>query len=89
LGVKRGVCSPDWFSEASKDKGGRACIPGRKQRRTIIRYDKRRYKKCDRIEIMFGRIKNWRRVETRYYRCPKIFLSAIASLHLSFTGYNS
>ncbi len=31
-----------------------------------------------RIEIMFGRLKDWRRVATRYDRCPKVFLSAIA-----------
>ncbi|WP_439650946.1 transposase [Phycobacter azelaicus] len=30
------------------------------------------------IEIMFGRLKDWRRVATRYDRCPKVFLSAIA-----------
>ena len=28
--------------------------------------------------IMFGRLKAWRRVATRYDRCPKVFLSAIA-----------
>jgi hypothetical protein len=27
---------------------------------------------------MFGGLKNWRRVATRYYRCPNIFLSAVA-----------
>lgn len=27
---------------------------------------------------MFGRLKDWRRVTTRYDRCPKVFLSAIA-----------
>ncbi|MEQ9389970.1 transposase, partial [Marinovum algicola] len=32
----------------------------------------------NRIEIMFGRLKDWRRVATRYDRCPKVFLSAIA-----------
>ena len=31
-----------------------------------------------RIEIMFGRLKDWRRVATRYNRCPTVFLSAIA-----------
>lgn len=41
-------------------------------------YDKRRYKRRNRIEIMFGRLKDWRRVATRYDRCPKVFLSAIA-----------
>ncbi len=41
----------DWFREALKDKGIRACIPGRKQRKTPVRYDKRRYKRRNRIEI--------------------------------------
>ena len=27
---------------------------------------------------MFGRLKDWRRVATRYDRCPKGFLSAVA-----------
>ena len=68
----------DWFREALKQKGIRACIPGRKQRKTAVRYDKRRYKRRNRIEIMFGRLKDWRRVATRYDRCPEVFLSAIA-----------
>jgi transposase len=68
----------DWFREALKDKGIRPCIPGRKQRKATVRYDKRRYKRRNRIEIMFGRLKDWRRVATRYDRCPKVFLSAIA-----------
>ena len=68
----------DWFREALQDKGIRACIPGRKQRKTPVKYDKRRYKQRNRIEIMFGRLKDWRRVATRYDRCPKLFLSASA-----------
>ena len=70
----------DWFRDALKDKGIRACIPGRKQRKTTVKYDKRRYKRRNRIEIMFGRLKDWRRVATRYDRCPKVFLSALAAL---------
>ena len=68
----------DWFRDALKDKGIRACIPGQKQRTTTVRYDKHRYKRRNRIEIMFGRLKDWRRVAKRFERCPKIFLSAIA-----------
>ena len=49
----------DWFREALKDKGIRACIPGRKQRKKPVKYDKRRYKRRNRIEIMFGRLKDW------------------------------
>ena len=60
-----------------KDKGVRACIPARKQRKKPVKYDKRRYKRRNRIEIMFGRLKDWRRVATRYDSYPKVFLSAI------------
>ena len=37
-----------------------------------------RYTAGQRCEIMFGRLKDWRRVATRYDRNPVIFLSAIA-----------
>ena len=56
----------------------RPCIPGRKSRGKTVRYDKRRYRRRNRIEIMFGRLKDWRRVATRYDRCAKTFLSAVA-----------
>ena len=68
----------DWFREALKDKGIMPCIPGTKSRGKPIKHDKRRYKRRNRIEIMFGRLKDWRRVATRYDRCPKVFLSAVA-----------
>lgn len=68
----------DWFRDALQAKGITPCIPGRKSRTEPIRYDKRRYKRRNRIEIMFGRLKDWRRVATRYDRCPTVFLSAIA-----------
>ena len=68
----------DWLREALETKKIKPCIPGRKSRDRTIRYDKRRYKRRNRIEIMFGRLKDWRRVATRYDRCPKVFLSAIA-----------
>ena len=68
----------DWFREVLKDNGISGCIPGRKQRRKPIKYDKRRYKRRNRIEVMFGRLKDWSRVATRYDRCPKVFPSAVA-----------
>ena len=68
----------DWFRKALKDKGIRSCIPGRKSRGKAVRYDRRRYKRRNRIEIMFGRLKEWRRVATRYDRCAKTVLSAVA-----------
>ena len=68
----------DWFRETLVDKGTKPRISGRKSRKKAIKYDKRRYKRRNRIERMFGRLKDWRRVSTRYDRCPKVFLSAIA-----------
>jgi len=68
----------DWFRDALKDKEIKPCIPGRKKRKTPVKYDKRRYKRRNRIEIMFGRLKDWRRIATRYDRCTKVFLSAVA-----------
>ena len=68
----------DWFREALVNMGIKPCIPERKSRSKATKYDKRRYKKRNRIEIMFGRLKDWRRVAIRYDRCPKVFMSAIA-----------
>jgi len=52
--------------------------PRRKSRKKTVKYDKRRYKRRNHIEIMFGRLKDWRRVAMRYDRCPQTYLSAIA-----------
>jgi transposase len=68
----------DWFREALKDKGIRPSIPGLKSRGKPVRYDRPRYKRCNRIEIMFGRMKDWRRIATRYDRRTKTVLSAVA-----------
>jgi transposase len=38
----------------------------------------RRYNQRNRIEIMFGRIKDRQRVATRYDRCARVFFSAVA-----------
>ena len=68
----------DLFCEAIVDWGTASCIPRRKSRDKPIKYDKRRYKWPNRIEIMFGCLKDWRWIATRYDRCPKAFLPAIA-----------
>ena len=68
----------DWFRESLQNKGIKACILGQKSRTKPVKYDKRRYKRHNRIEIVFGRLKDWRRVATCCDRCPKVFLSAIA-----------
>ncbi len=68
----------NWFREALVGMGITLCLPGQKSRDKPVKYDKRRYRKRNRVEITFGRLKDWWRVATRYDRCPKAFLSAIA-----------
>jgi putative transposase len=59
------------------ERGIRPCIPSSRSRKTAIPYDEVLYRQRHRIENMFGRLKDWRRVATRYDRCAHIFFSAI------------
>jgi transposase len=52
------------------------CIPGRRARKAPVEYDAELSKERRRIETMFGRLKDWRRIATRYDRCADLFLSA-------------
>jgi len=53
------------------------CIPPRKGRNFPAGYNKTPYKHRHKVENMFGRLKDWRRVATRYDRCAHTFFSAI------------
>jgi transposase len=57
-----------------KDNGIGACIPGRKSRSTLSDTTSVDTK----AETAFGRLKEWRRVATRYDRCTIVFLSTVA-----------
>ena len=56
------------------------CIPSRKNCKDPIPHDAERCKSRHKVEVMFGRLKDWRRVATRYNRSPMVFLSALAAL---------
>jgi len=58
--------------------GVKPVIPGRINRERTIRYDKKRYKDRWRIEAAFCRLKDFRRVATRYDKLAVNFLSAVA-----------
>ena len=47
----------------------RVCTLGRKQRKPTVKSNKRPFKRRNQIEIMFGRLREWRHVATRYDRC--------------------
>lgn len=67
----------DWFREDLRAQGITPCIPPRKNRTRQINYDKSLYKQRHKVENMFGRLKDWRRISTRYDRCSHTFFSAI------------
>lgn len=54
------------------------CIPGETFWGKAVRYGKRRYERRNRSAIMFGHLKDLRRIATRYDCWPKVFLSATA-----------
>src|ERR1700722_11195624 len=67
----------DWFRAAFAERGVAACIPSKSNRKVAIPHDVVLYKQRHRIENMFGRLKDWRRIHTRYDRCAHTYFSAI------------
>lgn len=53
-------------------------IPGRSNRKKSINYDKSLYRGRWRIEAAFCRLKDFRRIATRYDKLARNFLSAVA-----------
>lgn len=60
-----------------RENGTSPVIPGRRNRKRAIRYDEQRYRSRHLIENAFCRIKDFRRIATRYDKRADIFLSAI------------
>jgi transposase len=67
-----------WFRQALAERGTTACIPSKTNRKIPIPHDTVLYRQRHKVEIMFGRLKDWRRIHTRYDRCAHTFMSAIA-----------
>ncbi len=67
----------DWFRNALVERGITPCIPSKTNRKIAIPHDRELYRQRHRVENMFGKIKDWRRIHTRYDRCAHTFMSAI------------
>jgi len=67
----------EWFRKALAERGITACIPSKRNRKAPIPHDAVLYRQRHRIENMFRRLKDWRRIHTRYERCAHTFMSAI------------
>lgn len=61
-----------------RDKGAKPVIPGRRSRKKKIRHDKKRYAFRWMVEAVFCRLKDFRRVATRYDKLARNYLSTLA-----------
>jgi transposase len=63
-----------WLAKAKVE----AVIPSSAARRTPYPLDRKAYRRRNVIERLFCRLKNWRRIATRYDRLAVNYLSAVA-----------
>ncbi len=61
-----------------KQRRVKAVVPSTASRRTPYPLDAKAYKRRNLIERMFCKLKNWRRVATRYDRHAQNYLSGLA-----------
>jgi transposase len=59
------------------DAGTKAVIPSIARRKSPITYDRKVYRARNLIERMFARLKDFRRVATRYDKLAKNFLASV------------
>jgi transposase len=60
-----------------KDRGTRAVVPNKSSRKLPFSFDKKSYKLRHRIENAFCRLKDFRRIATRYDKLARNFLASI------------
>jgi transposase len=60
-----------------KDRGTKPVIPNRSNRKQPFSFDKKSYRQRHRIENAFGRLKDFRRIATRYDRLARNFLASV------------
>jgi len=67
----------DEFRDALNARKIKACIPPRSNRTAPRSCSKSLYQQRHKVENMFAKVKDWRRIATRYDRCAHTFMSAI------------
>jgi transposase len=65
------------FRTYLKQQKIRVVIPGKSNRKKRIRHDKKAYKKRNVIERCFGRLKDFRRIATRYDKLAGNYFAAL------------
>ncbi len=69
----------DEFRDALEVKGIVACIPPTINHRQSVSFDKSSTGSAKKIDNMFGGLKDWRRISTRYDRCALLSFRPSAS----------
>lgn len=67
----------DAIRESLVEQDVAPCIPSTANRTEPIWYDEERYKERNKIERLFNRLKQFRRVATRYDKLAKTFLAIV------------
>jgi transposase len=67
----------DVFIAAIEASGAQAVIPPRKNRKEPRSYDRHAYRERHLIECLFNRLKQFRRIATRYEKLARNFLSML------------
>ena len=68
----------DAIREELRRAGIEPVIPSRRNRKQPASFDRETYKQRNLIERMFNKLRNWRRVATRYDKSATSFLAFIA-----------
>ena len=66
----------DWLRKSLSKQGISPVIPPRKNRKVQFHYDTDLYKTRNIVERMFNRLKDWRQLSLRTFRCSETFLAA-------------
>ena len=67
----------DAIREALQQNNIEAVIPSKSNRRQPLEFDREAYKRRNLIERLFNKLKNWRRIATRYDKTRSSFLAFI------------
>lgn len=66
-----------WFRVELEARGIEPCIPSSRSRKMPYADDTTLYRQRHKVENLFAKLKDWRRIATRYDRCAHTFFSAI------------
>ena len=78
------ICAADTAYDANglrqflAERGTMPVIPNNPTRKRYHRFDRDAYRRRNLVERMFCRLKDWRRIATRYDKLARNFISAVA-----------